>query len=332
MPRVNVGEVELFYVEEGLGPPVVLIMGIGAQLTLWPPAFVNRLIDRGLRVILFDNRDVGLSTWLDDRGVPWVPGLVLRALFGMKIPAPYTLEDLALDTVGLLDALGIHDAHIVGASMGGMVAQTVAIAHPRRTRSLVSIMSNPGGLRWLLGRWRATKVLIGRKVTTPAEAVQRFVDLYRELVSPAEPFDEALYRATAEAAVTRAYHPVALARQLAAVLASGSRARALRSVVAPTLVLHGEHDPLVLPAGGRAVARAVPGATWVSYPNMGHTLPVALQATIADTIADHIWEVERQSAIASGLGGVLRGETPRPAKRTPSRPAGDVPTPDPADG
>ncbi len=261
------------------GRPLVLVMGLATQMLAWHDDFCRALVDRGLFVVRFDNRDVGLSTHLHDAPPPDV----MAAFGGDVSSASYRLEDMADDTVGLLDALGIDSAHVVGASMGGMIAQTVAIRHPSRVRSLTSIMSTPspkvGG-----ATQEALAVLLAAPATTRDEAVERAVTTYGVVGSPGYPLDEAWLRQIAGEAYDRAHDPVGVARQLLAVHASGDRTEDLRKVEAPTLVVHGAADPLVQVAGGQATAEAVPGAELLVLDGMGHNLPRELWPTIVDAI------------------------------------------------
>lgn len=288
MPRAHANGIELEYDSFGDGPVVVLIMGIGTQMIFWDDAFCAALAARGLRVVRFDNRDIGLSTWLDAAGVPNVPMLLGRAALGLNVPAPYTLSDMARDTVGLLDHLGVATAHIVGVSMGGMIAQHVAIEAPERVASLVSIMSTPGGARHMRGvQPAALKAFSGPRPTTKEQGVEFMVELYRVLHGGQAPFPEERVRRRAAEAITRAWHPQGFPRQLAAVLASGDRTKRLATVRAPTLVLHGEADPLIPIAAGRATAAAIPGARFQSIPRMGHFLPPDVWEVLVEEIAGH---------------------------------------------
>ncbi|HLI54003.1 MAG TPA: alpha/beta fold hydrolase [Acidimicrobiales bacterium] len=264
-------------------PPMLLIMGLGAQLTMWREEFVGELVGRGFRVVRFDNRDVGLSTWFDDAGVPDLAGAVAR---GEIPPAVYTLEDMADDAAGLLDALGIERAHIVGASMGGMIAQTFAIRHPERTISLCSIMSTTGDPA--VGQ--ADPSLVGELFMSapprdPEEAEEAALRAVALIGSPGYPAEETAVRAYARAAFLRANHPEGTARQTLAVIHQRDRTKDLRKLSCPTLVIHGEADPLVNPSGGRATAEAVPGAELWMQPGVGHDLPPALYAETAERIA-----------------------------------------------
>jgi pimeloyl-ACP methyl ester carboxylesterase len=248
--------------------PLLLVMGLATQMLAWHEEFCSRLVDAGFFVIRFDNRDIGLSTHLHDAGMP-----NLQSLFSNpKSVAAYALEDMADDTAGLLDGLGIEAVDVVGASMGGMIAQVLASRHPQRVRSLTSIMSTPSP--WIgAPTQEAAAVLLAPAANSREAAVERAVETYRVIGSPGYPLDEQELRRTAGIAYDRAYDPAGVVRQLAAIHASGDRTETLRGITAPTVVLHGEADPLVQPAGGKATADAIPGATLVTYPGMGHNTP-----------------------------------------------------------
>ncbi len=263
---------------------VMLIMGIGAQLIYWQDAFCEAIAARGYRVVRFDNRDVGLSSKLGDARPGKLSRLIARRLAGLPVDAPYTLLDMADDTAGLMDALGIARAHVVGASMGGMIAQTLAIAHPTRVTSLTSIMSHPGCRRHLLAHPRALAVLLGPAPRSEAEAMDRAEAFYRAVGSRRWGLDVAGVRARAGRAYRRCFYPLGFARQMAAILASGSRLAALRQLSLPALVIHGADDPLILPFGGRRTAAAIPGAALDVIEGMGHDLPEALWPRIIDGI------------------------------------------------
>jgi pimeloyl-ACP methyl ester carboxylesterase len=280
--RAQIGEIEIFYDEIGdpAAPPVLLVMGLGAQMTVWQEGFRAAIADRGYRVIRFDNRDVGLSTHLHDAPPPDV-----RAAFtGDASSAAYTLSDMAADTTGLLDSLGIDSAHVVGASMGGMIAQTVAIEHPERVRSLTSIMSTTGDRSVGQATPAASAVLLGPPAASRDEVIERAVTSAGIVRSPAYPTDEAVIRQRAGEYYDRAFDPAGVARQLVAVMVSGDRTPKLAAVAVPTVVIHGEADPLVDPSGGRATAAAVPGAELVLVPGMGHDLPEPVWPQIVDAI------------------------------------------------
>lgn len=275
--------IELAYQEMGdpEGEPLLLVMGLATQMLGWEEGFCALLAERGFRVVRFDNRDIGRSTKLVDAGVP----SRFDMLSGRRSTAAYLLGDMARDTTGLMDHLGIESAHLVGASMGGMIAQTVAIEHPRRVRSLVSIMSTTGSRRTGLPTVKAFGALMAKAPRSREEAVARAVRTFRVIGSPGFPFEEERVRDIAGRSYDRGHHPPGVARQLHAITASGDRTRALRGVEAPTLVIHGSADPLVRPAGGRATARAVPGARLRMFEGMGHDLPEPLWTEFADEIA-----------------------------------------------
>ena len=274
------GDLDIVYEdfgEEG-DPAVLLIMGLGAQLLLWRKAFCEKLVDQGLRVIRFDNRDVGLSSKLPGArsGAPLVPRMA-RSLIGVKSPAAYTLEDMADDAAALLDHLGVDRAHVVGGSMGGMIAQVFAARHAARTRSLGVIFSSnnrallpPPGPKQLLA-------LLQKPAATTQEAViANSIRVTRIIGSPGFPVAEDKARADALESYERSYYPAGVGRQFAAILGSGSLLPYNRRTSAPTVVIHGKADKLMRPSGGRAVARAIPGARLVLFDGMGHELPEPL--------------------------------------------------------
>ncbi len=286
MPRARANGIEIEYETFGdpADPTLLLVMGLGGQMILWPEELCSDLAARGLHVVRFDNRDVGRSTWLEQAGMPDVAGALGAALQGRPIPAPYLLRDMAADAVGLLDALGIDTAHVVGASMGGMIAQTLAIEHPARVRTLTSIMSTTGHPGLPQARPDAMAVLLTPAPTERAAAIDHGVRVWRTIGSPGFPFDEAEVRRRAALAFDRGVNPPGVARQLVAILASGSRREALRGVRAPTLVIHGLADPLVPVEGGRDTAQAVPGAELLEFEGMGHDLPRPLLSRFAEAI------------------------------------------------
>jgi len=263
-------------------PPVLLIMGLGVQMTLWDPAFCQAIADAGYYVIRFDNRDIGLSTWFDDAGT-----IELADLLGGTAVAPYSLADMAADAAGLLDALGIESAHIVGASMGGMIAQTFAIEFPEKTRTLTSIMSTTGDGAVGQPSPDALGALLGPVPTSRDEAIERSVQTSKVIGSPGYPYAEADLRAYAGAEFDRSFHPAGMSRQLAAVVTQPDRTAALSTLNVPTLVVHGADDPLVDPSGGRATANAVPGAQLKIVPGMGHDIPPALYGEIVASLVEN---------------------------------------------
>jgi pimeloyl-ACP methyl ester carboxylesterase len=281
MPSASVNGITLEYEREGSGEPLLLIMGLGAQLTAWPVELVSALVDRGFETVRFDNRDAGLSS--EDT---WDPPSQVKAfvyrLLRRPIETGYVIDDLADDAAGLLDELGIESAHVVGASMGGMIAQGLAIRHEDRVRSLTSIMSNPGdGSGGIAARILLPLARTGEP--TREEAVERAITTFRLISGPH--FDESEYRPLAEAAVERSFRPRGTARQTAAIMASDDRVPGLRGLRTPTLVVHGLLDPLVKPSGGMSTARAVPDSRLLMFPDMGHDLPAPRLREIADAIA-----------------------------------------------
>jgi len=275
--------IELSYQEMGDpdGEPLLLVMGLATQMIAWDETFCGMLAERGFRVVRFDNRDIGRSTKLKAAGVPRRADLML----GRRGSAAYLLSDMAADTVGLMDHLGVESAHLVGASMGGMIAQTTAIEHSQRVRSLVSVMSNTGS-RWTgMPSRRAMAVLMARPPRGRDAAIERAVKTFKTIGSPGYPFEEERIRQIAGRSYDRGHSSAGVLRQLHAITASGDRTQALRSVTAPTTVIHGSRDPLVRPAGGRATARAIPGARLKMIDGMGHDLPRQLWPTFAEEIA-----------------------------------------------
>jgi pimeloyl-ACP methyl ester carboxylesterase len=267
--------------------PMLLIMGLGAQMIHWDDDFCRQLAARGFRVIRFDNRDIGLSSKLTG-GKRLGPVELLKLRF-LKIPvaATYRLHDMALDVIGLMDALGIKSAHLVGASMGGMIAQEVAISFPQRVRSLTSIMSTTGNPKLPPPTREAAAVLMAPPPKTKEEYFERFAQTWKVLRVGSFPQDEALDRSRAERTFERGLNPAGVARQLRAILASGSRKERLASVKAPTLVIHGTVDPLVSPEGGKDTAASIPGAKLLMIEGMGHALPIPMWPEIIDAIDKH---------------------------------------------
>jgi pimeloyl-ACP methyl ester carboxylesterase len=264
-------------------PALVLIMGLATQMIAWREEFCESLAAAGFFVVRFDNRDVGRSTTLDDLPVPTSWQLLKRD----KRAASYTLEDMALDVVGLLDHLGIERTHVVGASMGAMIAQTVAAKHPDRVLSLVSIMGSTGARTSGQPQLRTAKVLLGVPPADRDGFVEHMVKTFTLIGSPGFERDEDELRRFAETTFDRGRNPAAAARQLAAINASGNRTPLLCRLSVPTLVIHGEADTLVRPSGGRATAKAIPGSTLLEIPGMGHDLPRAAWPQIVGAIAEN---------------------------------------------
>ena len=268
-------------------PAIVLIMGLGMQLIAWPDPFCQKLAAAGFRVVRFDNRDIGLSTHFDERGVPNMIWTFLKARIGLRVRGAYDLNDMAADTVGLLDALQVDKAHIVGASMGGMIAQQVSAKYPARVRSLVSIMSSSGDRRLPPATRDAQRALFGRPANPRDQnsIVDHSVKVWDVIGSPGFPTEPAEVRARVQRSVARSYHPQGVARQLLAILASGDRSSDLKTVRAPTLVIHGDRDPLVRPACGEDTAKKIPGAKLSIIKGMGHDM--AAWPILADQILGH---------------------------------------------
>lgn len=265
----------------GTGSVVLLIMGLGMQLTSWPPAMVQGLADAGYRVVRLDNRDIGLSQHFDQLRAPNLVWTALKHRLGWAIKPPYSLHDMAMDAVGVLDALKIDQAHIVGASMGGMIAQRVAIAASARVRSLTSIMSTSGARSLPQARAHVMQALMSRpKSDAPEALMQHAVRLFNIIGSPGFPTDPQLMRERVQASLARSYHPAGTLRQMVAVAADADRAEQLRALHCPTLVLHGKADPLVPFACGEDTARRIPGAQLVGIEGMGHDLAPGVVAAL----------------------------------------------------
>ncbi|WP_405138433.1 alpha/beta fold hydrolase [Nocardia sp. NBC_01388] len=266
-------------------PTVLLIMGFGSQMITWPVEFCELIAARGYQVVRYDNRDTGHSSRIT--GGP-TPNPLATILFGGRKSASYTLEDMAGDALGLLDHLGVDKAHIVGGSMGGAIAQSIAIDHPDRLLSLVSVMSPTGRLFW---KEIPDLALLLRLLTvddkTRKSYVEQGVAVWRAQGSPGEPFDEAWTRGMLEESWERGVDSEGTARQLVAILSSTDRRPLLRRITAPTLVLHGTDDKLVRPRAGRYAANAIPGARLVEIAGWGHDLPPTLHRRLADELADH---------------------------------------------
>jgi pimeloyl-ACP methyl ester carboxylesterase len=280
-------------------PVVLLIMGVGAQSIHWPDAFCHALVNHGLQVIRFDNRDAGLSTHLTDAPPPDLPA----ALAGDLSSVSYTLSDMAVDAVGLLDVLGFGRAHVVGASMGGQIAQTMAIEHPDRVRSLTSMMSTTGNRS--VGQPSPDmlrEVFSGPPAVTRNEVIQQMLRAMRAVGSPGYPSDENEVAARAGRAYDRCYDPVGIARQAIATVASGDRTERLRHLKVHTLVIHGLADRMCDVSGGQATAEVIPGAELVLIEEMGHDLPPGLRLQLAARIAQFVWRVERANAADQSSG------------------------------
>jgi len=303
MPKIKANGLAFEYESFGRkeDPAILLVMGFAAQMTLWPVELCQGLAARGYRVVRFDNRDVGLSEKLERLAVPNVMEAFAKSAAGQPMDAPYKLADMAADAAGILDALGLADAHIVGASMGGMIAQMVALDHPEKVRSLTSIMSSTGRPGLPQGKPEAIAVL-----TTAPENLQRetriahVMKIWRAIGSqPVYAADDAELRASAEREVDRsAFYAPGMSRHLVGILASPPRHELLKDVKAPTLVIHGADDPLVDVAAGRDTAACIPGARLKIVPGMGHDFTSKLVPIYLREIADFVSEVDARRVSA----------------------------------
>ena len=287
MAQLTANGITIEYDERGSGDPLLLIMGLGAQMTRWPEGFCDRLAARGFRVIRFDNRDIGLSSKMDEAGLPDMAAVFTAFAAGQRPAVAYDLDDMARDAAGVLDALEIERAHIVGASMGGMIAQLVAADHSGRTLSLTSIMSTTGNRDLPTGTPEAMAAL-STPAPNPKDDLEAFlshgVKTARIIGSP-DHIDEAALRERMAADAERSYYPAGFMRQYAAVLASPDRRPKLKGIKVPTMVIHGEVDALVNVAGGRDTADNIPGAELKIIPGMGHDVPMAFWDEMVDAIA-----------------------------------------------
>ena len=269
------------------GEPLVLIMGLGMQLVAWHPDFVAMLVARGFRVIRFDNRDIGLSQRFDHLGVPNLALDSIRYAVGMKISAPYRVADMADDTAGLLDAMGISAAHICGASMGGMIAQQLAVRRPQRVKSLTLMMTSSGSRRLPGPTLKVRSALISRPVdpNNVHSVIEHYVKLYRLIGSPGYPAPDAYLHERLGLAVRRSYRPAGSARQMVAIAADGNRSKLLAQIRQPTQIIHGKADPLVPVAAGHDLAAKIAGAELDLIAGMGHDLPTELWPRFVSGIA-----------------------------------------------
>jgi pimeloyl-ACP methyl ester carboxylesterase len=267
--------------------PMLLVMGLGAQLINWDEEFCEKLAASGYWVIRFDNRDVGLSTHFDEAGIPDVLAMIQAQMQGKTLDSPYGLKDLADDAVGLLDAIGVQSAHVVGVSMGGMIVQEMAIHHAQRIRTMTSIMSSTGNPALPPPKPEAIDVLLKPPAADREAHIENSVEASKILGGPALAFDEARIKERAGWAYDRGLSPAGTARQFAAILASGSRKEALKSAKVPTLVIHGDIDPLVPVEGGIDTAQAIPGAQLLIIEGMGHDLPPAVWPQVIEAITKH---------------------------------------------
>jgi pimeloyl-ACP methyl ester carboxylesterase len=287
--RCNGLDIEYESLGDPGAPAILLIMGLGMQLVAWPEAFCRHLVQRGFRVIRFDNRDVGLSGRVTGGKRPNLVWAMLAARLRLPLRPPYTLNDMAADAIGLIDGLGIAQVHVVGASMGGMIAQVLAARFPQRVLSLTSIMSSSGNLRLSRPKADALRALLSRPgdPRNPEIVIEHLVRVFGVIGSSDFPADPAELRERVSRSVRRGYYPDGVARQLLAVIAAGDRRKLLRTIVAPTLVIHGAADPLVRLDAGQDTARNIPGSRLMVVDGMGHDLPPALYERLAEAIAAH---------------------------------------------
>lgn len=283
MPRARANGIEIEYETYGdrAGRPLVLLRGLSTQLIHWDPDFCRALAERGHFLVIFDNRDVGKTTWFDDAGMPDLGAI----LSGDASTLAYGLDDMADDTIGLMDALGLETAHIAGISMGGMIVQTAAIRHPKRVRSLTSVMSSTGGSGLPPPTPEAMEALIAPSPEERGPYVEHTVRTQRVISSPGFPFDEAREAEIAGRAFDRAFHPAGSARQMAAVQAHGDRRPQLAALDVPTLVIHGTGDSLISPEHGRDTAAVIPGSTLLMIEGMGHDIPRGAHAELTEAIS-----------------------------------------------
>lgn len=294
MPKAQSNGIELEYEVHGeaSGRPLLLLRGLGTQMIQWHPLLCQMLVEAGHHLVIFDNRDVGLSTHLHDAGLPDIGSAMKAVAEGRPADVPYDLNDMADDVVGLMDALELESAHVAGISMGGMIVQQVGIRHPSRVRSLTSIMSTTGEPGLPGPTPEASAVL-----TTPAPAergayVEHQVKNAQVIGSPGFPFDEDAYRELAGQVFDRAFDPMGIARQMAAVIASGNRREALEAIDLPTLVIHGDSDPLIPLPCGEATANAIPKARFEIIPGMGHDIPEGAIPRLVAELATHTTTAE----------------------------------------
>ena len=290
MPRAYANGIEIAYDTFGKPEdrPLILIMGLSCQLVAWPEGFCKKLAARGHFVIRFDNRDVGLSSKLDDLGVPDIFEIFAAAQKGKAVVSPYSLSEMAADTVGLMDALNIEKAHVCGLSMGGMIAQMMAIEYPRRILSLISMQSSTGEPGLPDAEPQAMEAMVAPPPIERDAYIRHMADVYRAFAGGSDKYDERLQNEISVASYDRSFYLMGFTRQLSAILACGSRKDALAAIKVPTLVIHGSHDALLPPAHGRDTAEAIPGAKLVIIEGLGHGMVYpTLWDEIIETLAAH---------------------------------------------
>jgi pimeloyl-ACP methyl ester carboxylesterase len=282
--------ISICYEDEGRpdAPVILLIMGLGMQLTAWPPALVRHLLNAGFRVVRLDNRDSGLSTIFSQAGVPNLAWAALKHRLGLPVRTAYALADMARDCTALLDALAIRQVHVVGISMGGMIGQLLAAEHPQRVLSFTCIMSSSGARHLPGPKPEVLRMLLKRPAHGRHALIEHLVRMFRVIGSPAYPAPLDQLRQRVEASVQRSYQPAGTARQMVAIAASGDRSAKLAQISTPTLVIHGQADPLVPIACGNDVAAKIKDARFMSIAGMGHDLPAELVPQLADAIVAHV--------------------------------------------
>jgi pimeloyl-ACP methyl ester carboxylesterase len=289
--KIETNGVELFYEARGpeAGEPILFVMGLSAQMVFWPESLLNALAEQGYRVIRFDNRDVGMSTHLKAPATHGPVAAMMRFYLGLPLKVAYNLHDMVRDTIGLIDALGYQRVHLVGASMGGMISQLMAIHYPDRVLSLTSIMSSPNSRLVPPPTPAALQTLVGPKARI--ENIEQYIEMGKDMMRrlggklpQAEDVVEAMFRQS----WGRGLHPRGIRQQFMAVMATGSFRRDLRRIKAPVTVIHGASDPLIRPTGGRLSARNIPGARWHSVKGMGHDFPEVAVQEIAESIIETV--------------------------------------------
>ena len=295
---IQANGIELCYEEFGDSndPSVLLIMGLGTQMISWPLSLCKGLVEAGFHVVRFDNRDNGLSEKIENSLVPPVATMVLKGLLRLPVNISYSLEDMADDTIGLLDSLGIEQAHLVGASMGGMIGQLATAKYPDRVLTLTSIMSSSGNPKLPGSSKAVTRAMAKRSLGIEKPTVENTVRLRQLIGSPGYPTDEAELRKRIEAATERSYYPAGYSRQLAAIMANGSRVKQLQTITRPTLVIHGRNDPMVPAICGRDTAKHIRGSKLEIIDGMGHDLPEGLVPTFKRLIVEHASAAEAVAA------------------------------------
>jgi pimeloyl-ACP methyl ester carboxylesterase len=288
MPNVTANGIQIEYDTFGDGsfPALLLVAGNGAQLMFWDVEFCELLAKKGYFVIRFDNRDAGLSTKFDEAGIPDFMAAVEAAMAGKPLESAYSLDDMADDAIGLLNALGIEKAHICGASMGGMIAQVIAYRHPKRVLSLTSIMSTTGNPDLPQGKPEALAAVLAPAPAKREAYVEHMMNVWRKIWSPGFPFEEKRARTFIEESYDRSYYPQGAVRQNIALIANGDRRPLLSTIAVPTLVIHGADDPLIPVEGGKDTVRVIPGAKLLIMNGMGHDMPKGVWGEIADAISE----------------------------------------------